>query len=58
MVIVFSIFLYVQGHRQEMTLTHKKVKGYRVPYPIKLIYTSSIPIMFLVAFFANFYLFS
>jgi protein transport protein SEC61 subunit alpha len=41
-----------------MTLTHRKVKGYRVPYPIKLIYTSSIPILFLVAFFANFYLFS
>ena len=34
------------------------MRGYRVPYPIKLIYTSNIPIMFLVAFFANFYLFS
>ncbi len=39
-------------------LSSRKVKGYRQPYPIKLFYTSNIPIILQTAFVSNLYFFS
>jgi protein transport protein SEC61 subunit alpha len=57
-VIVFFVVIYFQGFRVELTLTHRKVRGYKVPYPIKLFYTSNIPIILQTAFVSNLYFFS
>lgn len=39
-------------------MSSRKVKGYRQPYPIKLFYTSNIPIILQTAFVSNLYFFS
>lgn len=39
-------------------LTHKTIRGYKQPYPIKLFYTSNIPIILQTAFVSNLYFFS
>jgi protein transport protein SEC61 subunit alpha len=57
-VIVFFVVIYFQGFRVELTLSHRKVRGYKVPYPIKLFYTSNIPIILQSAFVSNLYFFS
>merc|ERR1712160_7800 len=44
-VLVFLVVIYFQGFRVELTLSHRRVRGYKVPYPIKLFYTSNIPII-------------
>jgi len=57
-VIVFLVVIYFQGFRVELTLSHRRVRGYKVPYPIKLFYTSNIPIILQTAFVSNLYFFS
>lgn len=42
----------------EITLSSRKMKGYKQPYPIKLFYTSNIPIILQTAFVSNLYFFS
>ena len=42
----------------EITIASRKVKGYKQPYPIKLFYTSNIPIILQTAFVSNLYFFS
>ncbi len=39
-------------------LKSRKVRGYTAPYPIKLFYTSNIPIILQTAFVSNLYFFS
>ena len=39
-------------------LNHRKIRGYKQPYPIKLFYTSNIPIILQTALVSNLYLFS
>lgn len=39
-------------------MSSRRVKGYRQPYPIKLFYTSNIPIILQTAFVSNLYFFS
>jgi len=57
-VIVFLVVIYFQGFRVELTLSYRRVRGYKVPYPIKLFYTSNIPIILQTAFVSNLYFFS
>merc|ERR1712166_685186 len=57
-VIVFFVVIYFQGFRIELTLSHRKVRGYKVPFPIKLFYTSNIPIILQTAFTSNLYFFA
>lgn len=44
-VLVILIVIYFQGFRVELTLISQKAKGYKQPYPIKLFYTSNMPII-------------
>jgi protein transport protein SEC61 subunit alpha len=39
-------------------LTPKKQRGHRQPFPIKLFYTSNIPIILQTAFVSNVYFFT
>jgi len=57
-VIVFLVVIYFQGFRVELTLSHRRVRGHKLPYPIKLFYTSNIPIILQTAFVSNLYFFS
>lgn len=41
-----------------MTVSSRRMKGYKQPYPIKLFYTSNIPIILQTAFVSNLYFFS
>jgi len=57
-VLVTFVVIYFQGFRVELTLMSKKMRGYRQPYPIKLFYTSNIPIILQTAFVSNIYFFT
>lgn len=50
--------IYFQGFRVELSLSSKKMRGYRQPYSIKLFYTSNIPIILQTAFVSNIYFFT
>lgn len=56
--LVTFVVIYFQGFRVELTLMSKKMRGYRQPYPIKLFYTSNIPIILQTAFVSNIYFFT
>jgi protein transport protein SEC61 subunit alpha len=57
-VIVVLIVIYFQGFRVELHLKNKRVRGQTYPYPIKLFYTSNIPIILQTAFVSNLYFLS
>jgi len=57
-VIVVLVVIYFQGFRVEIMLKHRTQRGYTAPYPIKLFYTSNIPIILQTAFVSNLYFFS
>ena len=57
-IIVMFIVIYFQGFRVELQLSSRKVRGFRQPYPIKLFYTSNIPIILQTAFVSNIYFFT
>lgn len=57
-ILVTLVVIYFQGFRVELTLTSRRVRGYKAPYPIKLFYTSNIPIILQTAFVSNLYFFS
>lgn len=44
--------------RVELKLVSQRVRGYTAPYPIKLFYTSNIPIILQTAFVSNLYFLS
>jgi len=57
-VIVFGVVVYLQGFRIELKLTHQKMRGTEMPFPIKLFYTSNIPIILQTALVSNLHTFS
>merc|ERR1712195_464073 len=57
-VIVFFVVIYFQGFRIELTLGHRKPRGYKVPFPIKLFYTSNIPIIMWTTLISKLYMVS
>ena len=57
-VIVIFIVIYFQGFRVELQLSSKKMRGFKQPYPIRLFYTSNIPIILQTAFVSNIYFFT
>jgi len=58
-VIVFLVVIYVQGFRVELPLKHVKYRGTSdARYPIKLFYTSNIPVILQTALVSNLYFFS
>jgi protein transport protein SEC61 subunit alpha len=44
-VLMILIIIYFQGFRVELTITSTRARGYTQPYPIKLFYTSNMPII-------------
>ena len=57
-VLIFLIVIYFQGFRVDLQIISSKVRGYKTTYPIKLFYTSNIPIILQTALVANLYFFS
>merc|ERR1711957_846960 len=56
--LVFFIVIYFQGFRVDLPVTYQKVRGQQGSYPIKLFYTSNIPIILQTALVSNLYFFS
>merc|ERR1712066_81827 len=57
-VLVFFIVIYFQGFKVELPVKFQKVRGQQGSYPIKLFYTSNIPIILQTALVSNLYFFS
>jgi len=57
-VLVFVIVVYFQGFRVDLPVAHKKQRGYQGTYPIKLFYTSNIPVILQSALVSMLYFFS
>merc|ERR1712232_2721 len=58
-VLVFFVVIYFQGFRVDLPVKNSKVRGQAgASYPIKLFYTSNIPIILQTALVSNLYFFS
>merc|ERR1712125_88702 len=57
-VLVFFVVIYFQGFRVDLTVKYQKIRGQMGTYPIKLFYTSNIPIILQTALVSNIYFFS
>ena len=57
-VLVFLIVIYIQGFKVELPVKYQNFRGQQSTYPIKLFYTSNMPIILLSALIANLYFFS
>src|SRR6185369_16495418 len=56
--VVFAIVIYLQGFRVELPVKSQRFRGQRGTYPIKLFYTSNMPIMLQSALTSNVFLIS
>merc|ERR1712193_418772 len=57
-VLVFIVVIYFQGFRVDLPMKNQKTRGASGSYPIKLFYTSNIPIILQTALVSNLYFFS
>mmetsp|Transcript_36841 Transcript_36841/g.95075 ORF Transcript_36841/g.95075 Transcript_36841/m.95075 type:complete len:474 (-) Transcript_36841:182-1603(-) len=57
-VLVFFVVIYFQGFRVDLAVKYQKIRGQMGSYPIKLFYTSNIPIILQTALVSNLYFFS
>nr|QWE91220.1 Sec61 alpha 1 subunit [Placidida sp.]QWE91225.1 Sec61 alpha 1 subunit [Placidida sp.]QWE91226.1 Sec61 alpha 1 subunit [Placidida sp.]QWE91227.1 Sec61 alpha 1 subunit [Placidida sp.] len=57
-VLVFLVVIYFQGFRVELRLKSQRQRGLTSAYPIKLFYTSNIPIILQTALVSNLYFIS
>jgi len=57
-VLVFLVVVYFQGFRVDLPVKYQKYRGQQGSYPIKLFYTSNIPIILQSALVSNIYFFS
>lgn len=56
-ILIFIIVSYVQASRVELPLSHGRARGARGRYPLKLIYSSVLPVILVSALLANINLF-
>merc|ERR1712039_49188 len=56
--LVFFVVIYFQGFRVDLAVKYQKIRGQMGSYPIKLFYTSNIPIILQTALVSNLYFFS
>ncbi|CAD6568236.1 MAG: translocon subunit [Cyphobasidiales sp. Tagirdzhanova-0007] len=56
--VVFAAVIYLQGFRIEIPVKSNKFRGQRGTYPVKLFYTSNMPIMLESALTSNVFIFS
>merc|ERR1719262_2045110 len=57
-ILVFFVVIYFQGFRVDLQVKNAKVRGQMGSYPIKLFYTSNMPIILQSALISNLYFFS
>jgi len=57
-ILVFLVVIYFQGFRVDLPVKYQKQRGQQGSYPIKLFYTSNIPIILQTALVSNLYFFS
>jgi preprotein translocase subunit SecY len=57
-VVIFAVVIYLQGFRIEIPVKSNKFRGQRGTYPIKLFYTSNMPIMLQSALTSNVFIVS
>eukprot|EP00397_Hematodinium_sp_SG-2012_P009312 GEMP01009394.1.p1 GENE.GEMP01009394.1~~GEMP01009394.1.p1 ORF type:complete len:474 (+),score=68.66 GEMP01009394.1:69-1490(+) len=57
-ILVFLVVIYFQGFRVDLPVKWHKIRGQQGNYPIKLFYTSNIPIILMTALTSNLYFFS
>merc|ERR1712205_103384 len=57
-VLVFVVVIYFQGFRVDLPVKSQRTRGQQGSYPIKLFYTSNIPIILQTALVSNLYFFS
>jgi len=57
-VLVFIVVIYFQGFRVDLPVKNQRQRGQQGPYPIKLFYTSNIPIILQTALVSNLYFLS
>merc|ERR1719355_439684 len=57
-VLVFFVVIFFQGFRVDIPITSAKVRGANQAYPVKLFYTSNMPIILQSALVSNVYFFS
>lgn len=56
--VVFAVVIYLQGFRIEIPVQSQRVRGQRGSFPVKLFYTSNMPIMLESALTSNVYVIS
>jgi protein transport protein SEC61 subunit alpha len=56
--LVFCVVIYFQGFRVDIPLKSHRVRGHTASYPVKLLYTSNIPIILQTAMVSNLYFIS
>jgi len=56
--LVFVVVIYFQGFRVDLPVKYQRHRGQKGSYPIKLFYTSNIPIILQTALVSNLYFFS
>jgi protein transport protein SEC61 subunit alpha len=57
-VVVFLVVIYFQGFRVDLPVRNKRSRGQQGTYPIKLFYTSNMPIILYSALVSNMYFIS
>lgn len=57
-VLIFVIVIYFQGFRVDLPVKYQKFRGQQGTYPIKLFYTSNMPIILQTALVSNLYFIS
>lgn len=53
-IVIFLVVVYLESSRIELPLSHGNARGARGRYPIKLMYSSNIPVILMSALLANF----
>jgi len=56
--IIFAVVIYLQGFRVELPIKSNRFRGHRAVYPVKLFYTSNMPIMLQSALSSNIFMIS
>lgn len=56
--LVFAVVIYLQGFRIEIPIKSNRFRGQRGSYPVKLFYTSNMPIMLESALTSNVFIIS
>ncbi len=56
-IIIFCIVIWFESTRIEIPLAYRGYRGFRGKYPMKLLYVSNIPVILVMALYANFLFF-